>query len=667
LNGIVAAIIFGCVDVCLTFWRNPGLDSIPFLSSALAIYCVVGFLLGCLMGAAIRTIGWTILRARTSPLGYKIALATGPILSVFLTGLMILNFHGLVTYSHDVFTARVLAANLIYGLLFVVAGAALHSVFRRFPAETFLRGGGPSGKVALVVALLACSVFGGLYFAKEGCPVSGLPRDPGERPNVLWIVMDTVRADALSCYGNKRGATPALDQLAREGVLFENVFATAPWTLPSHASMFTGTFSSKHGLTGNIAVLHEEERITLRDIRETLIAEVFQEAGYITVGFSENPWISRGSGLDRGFGDFFDLWKQEMDRTKQTERFTFLDRAILRAQSFGIIMRRGLKDLTDANYTGTFVKRWLKRADPQKPFFMFINFLEAHHGYTPPEPFRGRHLEGRVVSREAEEASGDPMKYIGRIVELSEEGMQVLGALYRGEISYLDSEIGELLEFLRRGKILDQTVIVVTSDHGENFGWQHLMSHVFVVNDELLRVPLLIRYPGQIPAGRKVQDFIQLVDIFPTLLELADLTFEQEEQIQGLSLIPLIKKGKSMNFERRTVFAETETMVDLLKSAKDQYPSFNWDIYARPLRTVRKENLKYVWAGDGNHALYDFSVDGREMENLISSREDEATELAAVLEDWLASFEHPSPPAQKELKTIDPEMREKLRALGYLR
>ncbi len=624
---------------------------VALLFMALVIYCAIGFVLGGIMGAVIRTLGWWVLRARTSLRGYKVALVAGPILSIFILGVMVLNCHGLVTYSHDVFTIRVLAANLVYGLLFIVIAAGACYAFRHASIEALPRGGGAPAWVALATVLLGISIFGGLYLKKEGWPTIALPDDPTGRPNVLWIVMDTVRADGLSCYGNERETTPVLDQLAREGALFEQGFATAPWTLPSHASMFTGTFPSKHGLTGAVAAT---EHLALRKTREKLIAEIFQAQGYATVGFAENPWLSSGSGLDKGFTDFFDIWEVEVDK------LTFLERALLRAQSKGMI------PYSFTNYTIASVKRWLRHADPQKPFFMFINFMDAHSPYTPAEPFKSRYLNGRSVSPEVVQASNDTLMYVAREVDLTQEDMEVLVALYEAEISYLDSKLSELLELLRKGNVLDRTVVVVASDHGENFGWQHLMTHVFALNDELLRVPLIFRYPPLIPAGKRIGDFVQLVDIFPTLLDLVGFDFDGKEQLQGLSLLPMMTDDARSYPERRAVFAENDADVALLESAKIKYVSFNWDVYERPLRAVREENLKYVWAGDGKHALYDFSVDEKEEENLIDIKTDEAKALAVALENWLASFEHAPPPSQEEMQVIDPELREKLRSLGYI-
>ncbi|MFC1980593.1 sulfatase, partial [Chloroflexota bacterium] len=251
------------------------------------------------------------------------------------------------------------------------------------------------------------------------------------KPNILWIVMDTVRADHLSCYDYHRNTTPNIDRVASEGILFENAISAAPWTLPSHASMFTGLFPSKHGA--------DTEHRRLDDDFQT-IAEVLRSYGYRTFGYSNNSMaVNERVNLNQGF-DIFEVTTMGKDKVwVSTELADKLKVNIARPEVHDfVLMDDGARE------TNEVVKRWIADAhQAETPFFVFINYMEAHGPYYPPESYARPFLGEGVSWAEAMSVNQDCRRYITGQVEMGAEDFEILRALYDGEISYLDFRMGQ--------------------------------------------------------------------------------------------------------------------------------------------------------------------------------------------------------------------------------
>lgn len=454
-------------------------------------------------------------------------------------------------------------------------------------------------------------------------------------PNILLVVMDTARADHLSCYGYPRQTTPALDALAGEGTLFENACTPAGWTLPAHASLFTSLYPSAHGLNRVGDRLAEGV---------PTVAERLARLGYRTVGITNNAFIGKLSGLCRGFETFIE----------PTAPLSGVRPAIVRKA--GRRLHRllfGQRWDIGASRTAALALRQMAAGGKRdrRPFFMFLNFMEPHQTYGAPASYRLMFVDG---DRERAEAiPQDVAGFLTRAFTLSEEELALLRGLYDGQLRYLDLHLGEMLARMRRLGLLDETVVVITSDHGENLGEHGLMGHLFSLHETILRVPLIVRHPAAFAAGARSQQPINLVDVAPTLLELAGAapdptlqgrSFAQEPEVPG----------------RASIAEYINPQLDLLRR---RFPAFDCSVYDRELRAIRQGRFKLIWSSRGDHALHDLSRDPGERENLIESHPEVAGRLAGELAAWAAAL---TPAASARGGDIDRETIERLSGLGYI-
>ncbi len=276
----------------------------------------------------------------------------------------------------------------------------------------------------------------------------------GPPPSILLIVVDTLRADAVSAYGNGLGTTPTLDALAAQGQLYTRAYAPSPWTVPSHASLFTGLAIDDHGVG-----LHG--RVVLPETATTL-AERLGAAGYETAAFSENALISADFGFDQGFAHFaVRTAEQQMDAGEKKSI-----------------------DVVDE------VTRWLRVRDPQRPFFVFINLYDAHEPYAirASNPF----LPAGITTADARRLeAGRRTSHLICDRLPGETPLSILRGLYLGEVASADRKVKAILTLLEATGV-DNLITLVTSDHGEHFGEHRLLDHEFSVHEEVLRIPLVV-------------------------------------------------------------------------------------------------------------------------------------------------------------------------------
>ena len=399
-----------------------------------------------------------------------------------------------------------------------------------------------AGVLAVVVAAL---VLPGLWTRAAG---AAQPGAGATRPNVLLIVMDTLRADHVSAYGYPKPTTPSLDRLAREGALFERASTAMPWA-PAHISLLTGLYMTQHGTNAVQRVL---------DPRAVPLAEMMHGEGYETLAVSNNGWFGRWANLQRGFDHFIEIWQGD----RLFNRLTLGKIAYALAGPV-------LTDENEANgpLTNRLIRRWLDHErDAQKPFFLFINYFEPQFFYEPVEPYRSRFLD---PSRR-EMADWVSLRGINRNpppVKLDAPTRAVLSDLYDGEVSYLDAIVGDLMDSLRDRGILDQTVVIVTSDHGENLGDHDLVEHRTNLYETVLHVPLLVRYPAAFAAGTRVTAPVSLVDVVPTVLALTQSVVPGPlgAMLPGRSLAGLAAA------DDRLIVAEDSTSTELMKRYKKPF------------------------------------------------------------------------------------------------
>ncbi len=425
-------------------------------------------------------------------------------------------------------------------------------------------------------------------------PSGGQARAEG--PNVLLIVWDVVRAQNLSVYGYGRATTPGLQALAEEAVVFERAFSTSPWTLPSHATMFTGREPGALSTSWFRAL----------DGRHSTVAELLGAAGYRTGGFVANHhYTSYDSGLNRGFETYRD-YPVSLDQLLRSSAFTqtvSVSRLLrarswserwraLRALNFYVAEKRSShrKHAEDVNRE---LLDWVDRGG-DRPFFAFLNYFDAHLPYWSPEGTRER---------------------------FAHEDQAVEG--YDAAISYLDAQVTALLSELSDRGLLENTVVVVTSDHGELFGENNLYGHAHNLYRPVLHVPLIVRVPGG-PALR-VEDEVSLADLAGTLL---DLGGAPEGGVPGESLKrywePVDRDGEN-RLGSTYAWAEVE-------EGRNTDP--NQPISRGPMASLLSGGLHFIVNGDGREELYRYEADAAEESNLV-----EHPELAAALADFRREME----------------------------
>lgn len=476
--------------------------------------------------------------------------------------------------------------------------------------------------------------------------------------NIVILVMDTARywSDLDFSFTDCHSSQP--------GTSFTEAYTSAPWTLPSHASLFTGTAPSKHGA-------HADHK----HFDDTLITlpEILQTYDYETVAVSNNTWISEEFGFDQGFETFYKTWqfvqsetdfgriaRQEegVDKLTEATKALFVGNPITNFTNaiYGQFFRKA--EDNGAARTEEWIENWLTARDDTCPFFLFVNYLEAHLEYRPPKEHAKAYLPEGITYEEAMEVPQDAWGYIADTVELTNEDFEILRALYRAEISYLEEKIAEIIELLKAEGEWEDTLFIVTSDHGENIGDHGLMDHQYALYDTLLHVPLFV-HGGPFEDG-EIDDLVQLIDIPPTILDVIDIDApDARKQFQGISFHP--DTGETREYAVSEYMAPQPSMSALEKRVgelPDQVRKYN-----RSLRAIRTGQYKYIRGSDGSQELYDVRADPGETSNIAEDDDGVITDLDTRLNDWLDSFEHADPDGEV---SMNEETEARLEDLGYL-
>jgi arylsulfatase A-like enzyme/Flp pilus assembly protein TadD len=388
-----------------------------------------------------------------------------------------------------------------------------------------------------------------------------------QRPNVLLVTIDTLRADHLGCYGDAQAHTPNINRLAAEGTRFKTVVTAAPLTLPSHCSIMTGVYPMVHGVRDNVGYRLDPSAETL--------AQILKRNGYATGAIVGAYVLDRSFGLGAGFDYYYDHF----------------DAAGRETVNMAELKRRG-SEVTDRGIA------WIRRVRG-RPFFAWIHFYDPHDPYDPPAPFK----------------------------------QQFAARPYDGEIAYVDQQLGRLFAFLKDAGLWQNTIIVLTADHGESLGEHRELRHGYFIYDATATVPLIVRPVAAKP--RVVSNAVRSIDIAPTILQLTGIP--KGKAMQGATL--------SGPGSERDAYSETF------------YPlQFGWS----PLRSVRVGNLKYIDAP--RPELFELDVDPKELTNRAADRPAVAAEMKNKIEMLQAS----SGVAAKAVYHLTPEQVEKLAKLGYL-
>jgi arylsulfatase A-like enzyme len=455
---------------------------------------------------------------------------------------------------------------------------------------------------ALRVAVVALALA-----ATSACtpPPSGAP------PNMVVILVDTLRADRLGVYGNQRGLTPFMDELASRGTVFTNAYAPSSWTCPSVASLFTSRFASQHGVNDFDAKLADSE---------VTFAEVLTDRGYVAGGFSANLRMQGTYGYGQGFAEWHAyMGSHDGNGIKPRGK-------VLRRESLG----------------------WLRpaaSAEPKPPLFLYLQYMEPHTPYDPIEPFRSTF--GRGSSAVDEKRAHEKLMAMRR---LSDAEIERLESLYDGEVAAVDAEIRVLFAELEQLGFLENALIVVTADHGEEFGEHGVMLHGFTLFNGAMRVPLIIVAPG-FGGGRVVDDNVSLVDVAPTLLELAGIP--APPSFEGRSLVPLM----SSPFSPIGLWTKLVAAPDVIGEIEPYGDSDR----RRHAQAIVSGANKLLVSPKGETSLFDLSKDPAEVAPLDGS---DPSRLLTRLTDLRAELKAHAV-ATTQGQPIDDATKEKLRALGY--
>lgn len=460
-----------------------------------------------------------------------------------------------------------------------------------------------------------------------------------DKPNVLLISIDTLRADALSCYGNDRTNTVNLDSLAKGGVRFANAYSQSPWTLPSIGSFMTSLYPTTSGLNRPLKRLDSN--------RET-IAEAFRKAGYNTVAVITNGWNKPNFGMDLGFENYHfqgdAMWILSFNNSIWFKSFAAFYNLFVRNEILHGAMNpnRGniLADIA-AKKIGSY---------RDTNFFMWVHLLDPHDPYAPPREIRQQFSAGY---RGRFGVTSGRVNNFRMGVMLEEKEKEQIKNLYLGEVQYVDIQVGKILDALKKNGVYDNTVIIVISDHGEEF-WEHnSVTHGHNLYWHQLHVPFLLKWQGAGFGPKVIEERVALLDLKPTLLSLCGI--DAGELMQGMDLRGIIYGDDTELKERldnRELFAEAL-------------------IYFEEQKGVFDGNFKYVYSEmTHKEELYDLNKDPFEQFNIIAAEDEIAQYYRDTLNDWLLASEsiYESLPRDDRSATaeLDEETLQQLRGLGYI-
>lgn len=444
-------------------------------------------------------------------------------------------------------------------------------------------------------------------------------------PDVLLISLDTTRADHMSTYGYERETSPNLTALAQDAVNFTQARSPAQWTVPGHASMFTGMYPSRHGAhyAGDWASgpkIYGRKRVLPLAEDRTTVAEILRDAGYVTGGFAANfANLDRGFGMAQGFTHYEDHPGLLFRPVPHVVRFVQRFRPAFCKKPF-----RSAQEINAA------ALEWVDRAPVGRPFFVFLNYLEPHHWLAAP-PYD-------LWSRDLPHARQLALKglFTHKVpVHLSAEEQQFITANYDGQILAMDSALGDLVAALKARGRYDNTLIIVTADHGELLGEHAIVGHGGrMMYEGLLHIPMVVKFPGAERPRGEVAAKVQLVDVLPTVV--AAVGASQPDGVQGEPM--------------RSVTHETIAEEHINPEFVAQFG----DVYNRALRVYYDGAYKLISTSRGQRLLFDLARDPGEDDDLASREPERVAEMEQRLETMMSHMSLPGPDATKVATRREP-------------
>lgn len=444
-------------------------------------------------------------------------------------------------------------------------------------------------------------------------------RASDRRPSVVLIVLDTVRADHLGLHGYPRATSPQIDSLAQESILFDNAYTVMPHTLPSHLALFTSRYPRELGVLSNGQIYEGKSK---------LLPEILQENGYSTAAFVSGLPVHSRFGLNRGFETYHDGdgWKTPGDST--------------------------LEAFSD----------WLSEA-PTRPFFAWVHLYDAHVPYSPPaemlsrfqvddtletwvrqkqieiQPEWGQSIDSTTIRKKPSRAGNNPF-------------LENLN-FYDAEVRHADNIAGRIVNLLRQRGLLDSTILILTSDHGEGLGEHDYYFHGLYLYEEQIRIPLLIRLPSGKAGGTRFNGLVSILDIGPTLVDL--LGVEADNGFRGMSLATTMEEIDERALKGRRLYFES-------REYRQKSPRVDASISRARRFGTRDKRWKAILSMDDDLELYDLTKDPEEQINLADKNKAQAAKHRALIENWMEAI---VPPDNVEPPQLTDEEKRRLRSLGY--
>lgn len=633
--GSLAGLFIGAVGAIveaawLMFFRTLSfgvLNEWLLLLESFGAYLFLGALGGGVVGALLGLLDRA--RGRTSSREDTLIHTASVILGLFLmVGLTIYMFSKGLPEEVELGSPAGLVTLALTAVFSVIAAFSASVVAKRVFGASIARAARSPASIAsrIAIVLAPILILVGLQYIRTGDKRRALAGDitpvatPREgSPNVILITLDTVRAENLDLYGYERKTAPHLTELAASSVVYENAYSQASWTLPSHGSIFTGLHPSELSDSWGSKGIGSGH-ITL--------AEILEKSGYRTAGVIGGPFCSSAFGLAQGF----DYYEDQLP-TKSTPSLA----QVINRLYPNLFAQPG-KRRADRN--NEFVFRWLDR-NSSGPFFLFINYYDAHANTNPIYPYR-RAFDGGFNPIRAL-----PMQQGAMEASVTEGARDLSDAeknhwvtMYDCEILFLDSELQRLFSKLKRLGVYDNSLIVITSDHGHSYGEHHLAGHGGWLFEESVRIPLLVRYPQGEHGGTVVPDRVGHVEILPMILK--ELGMQPPD-----SLVPPAGDGDKLC---------------VLENGREWPHHWRYRYSDRDLRALYRGSYKLVTLDGEASELYDLASDPRELVNLIDSRRTLADSLESALDDFAERLRPPPP----ETRELDEELLKQLKSVGYM-
>lgn len=517
------------------------------------------------------------------------------------------------------------------------------------------------------------------------------------QPDIVFIVLDTQRADRLGVYGHDKAQTPNLDRFAGQAALFERAIAPAQWTIPSHASMFTGLYPTAHQVTQS----HHSLSPDWPHLAETLHA-----AGYQTVGFCNNPLVGiLNNGLKRGFQTFYNYggafpsiperrsrWPWPINRL--TEAYTqFLRRISYPIQNyFGrseLALRIALnawltplwsryahfkgQNALSVEDTANFLERREQRAD-QRPLFLFLNLMETHLPFWPPNeyidrvaPYLRKDREARSIMRRW---NREAYRWAAPLAApLPEMEARVLSDLYDAEVAYQDAYLGQLFAALAARRNADNTLTIIVGDHGDGLGEHNYVGHAFNTYQELVHVPLLVHWPAHIASGTRIPTSVSTRRVYHTMVDAARALALTHMEVTEPARLSLMRSVTGPDPEKGTAYAEAIPPLNFIRSIERRQP----ELLERyrcldEKRAVVRDSLKLIQVDATADELFDLDADPLELNDIMDAHAAETIQLDNLLRHFAGRVnqQRDALTAGQTFELEDEHLIQQLRSLGYL-